>query len=227
MQDITNERVTSFINSFAMDDSPICMTIEKEAREAKVPVIRKEMGTFLKTLLAIIRPENILEIGTAVGYSSILMSENISDSAKITTIENYDKRIPVARDNIKRAGKENVITLLEGDAVTLLKELSGPYDFIFLDAAKAQYITILPDIVRLLGKHGVLVTDNVLQEGDICESHFAVERRNRTIYKRMREYLYTLKHDPQLLTSIVPIGDGASVSIKREERKTNGSGEEN
>ena len=88
MLDITNERVTSFINSFAMDDSPICMTIEKEAREAKVPVIRKEMGTFLKTLLAIIRPENILEIGTAVGYSSILMSENISDSAKITTIEN-------------------------------------------------------------------------------------------------------------------------------------------
>ncbi len=216
MQDITNERVTSFINSFAMDDSPICMTIEKEAREAKVPVIRKEMGTFLKTLLAIIRPENILEIGTAVGYSSILMSENISDSAKITTIENYDKRIPVARDNIKRAGKENVITLLEGDAVTLLKELSGPYDFIFLDAAKAQYITILPDIVRLLGKHGVLVTDNVLQEGDITESRFGVTRRNRTIYERMREFIYQVTHSDELTTSIIPIGDGITLSVKKD-----------
>lgn len=216
MQDITNERVTSFINSFAMDDSPICMTIEKKAREAKVPVIRKEMGTFLKTLLAIIRPENILEIGTAVGYSSILMSENISDSAKITTIENYDKRIPVARDNIKRAGKENVITLLEGDAVTLLKELSGPYDFIFLDAAKAQYITILPDIVRLLGKHGVLVTDNVLQEGDITESRFGVTRRNRTIYERMREFIYQVTHSDELTTSIIPIGDGITLSVKKD-----------
>lgn len=216
MLDITNERVTSFINSFAMDDSPICMTIEKEAREAKVPVIRKEMGTFLKTLLAIIRPENILEIGTAVGYSSILMSENISDSAKITTIENYDKRIPVARDNIKRAGKENVITLLEGDAVTLLKELSGPYDFIFLDAAKAQYITILPDIVRLLGKHGVLVTDNVLQEGDITESRFGVTRRNRTIYERMREFIYQVTHSDELTTSIIPIGDGITLSVKKD-----------
>ena len=216
MLDITNERVTSFINSFAMDDSPICMTIEKKAREAKVPVIRKEMGTFLKTLLAIIRPENILEIGTAVGYSSILMSENISDSAKITTIENYDKRIPVARDNIKRAGKENVITLLEGDAVTLLKELSGPYDFIFLDAAKAQYITILPDIVRLLGKHGVLVTDNVLQEGDITESRFGVTRRNRTIYERMREFIYQVTHSDELTTSIIPIGDGITLSVKKD-----------
>lgn len=216
MLDITNERVTSFINSFAMDDSPICMTIEKEAREAKVPVIRKEMGTFLKTLLAIIRPENILEIGTAVGYSSILMSENISDSAKITTIENYDKRIPVARDNIKRAGKENVITLLEGDAVTLLKKLSGPYDFIFLDAAKAQYITILPDIVRLLGKHGVLVTDNVLQEGDITESRFGVTRRNRTIYERMREFIYQVTHSDELTTSIIPIGDGITLSVKKD-----------
>ena len=216
MLDITNERVTSFINSFAMDDSPICMTIEKEAREAKVPVIRKEMGTFLKTLLAIIRPENILEIGTAVGYSSILMSENISDSAKITTIENYDKRIPVARDNIKRAGKENVITLLEGDAVTLLKKLSGPYDFIFLDAAKAQYITILPDIVRLLGKHGVLVTDNGLQEGDITESRFGVTRRNRTIYERMREFIYQVTHSDELTTSIIPIGDGITLSVKKD-----------
>ena len=216
MLDITNERVTSFINSFAMDDSPICMTIEKKAREAKVPVIRKEMGTFLKTLLAIIRPENILEIRTAVGYSSILMSENISDSAKITTIENYDKRIPVARDNIKRAGKENVITLLEGDAVTLLKKLSGPYDFIFLDAAKAQDITILPDIVRLLGKHGVLVTDNVLQEGDITESRFGVTRRNRTIYERMREFIYQVTHSDELTTSIIPIGDGITLSVKKD-----------
>lgn len=216
MQDITNERVTSFINSFSKDDSPICMTIEKEAREARVPVIRKEMGTFMKTLLAIIRPEKILEIGAAVGYSSILMSENISDTARITTIENYDKRIRAARENIRRAGKENVITLLEGDAQAVLKELTGPYDFIFLDAAKAQYITILPDILRLLGKGGVLVTDNVLQEGDITESRFGVTRRNRTIYERMREYIYQVTHCEKLVTSVIPIGDGITLSVKKD-----------
>lgn len=216
MQDITNERVTSFINSFARDDSPICMTIEKEAREARVPVIRKEMGTFMKTLLAIIKPEKILEIGTAVGYSSILMSENISDTARITTIENYDKRIRVARENIKRAGKENVITLIEGDALVVLKELTGSYDFIFLDAAKAQYITILPDILRLLQKGGVLVTDNVLQEGDITESRFGVTRRNRTIYERMREYIYQVTHCDELTTSVIPIGDGITLSVKKD-----------
>lgn len=215
MNGIINERVVSFINSFDKGDSPVCMEIEKEARENFVPIIRKEMAAFLKVILAIKKPLNILEIGTAVGYSAILMSENISDEARITTIENYEVRIPVAKENFKRAGKENVITLIEGDALEEIKKLDGMYDFIFMDAAKAQYINILPDVIRVLQKDGVLITDNVLQEGDIIESRYAVTRRNRTIYERMREYLFAVTHSEELITSIVPIGDGITLSIKK------------
>ena len=215
MQDIVNERIVSFINSFDREDSEICMTIEKEARSTYVPIIRKEMGALLKVFMAMQRPKNILEVGTAVGYSSILMGENTDADTKITTIENYDKRIPIARENFVRAGMENKITLIEGDAGEVLKTLTGPYDFIFMDAAKAQYIVILPDIIRLLAPGGVLVTDNVLQEGDIIESRYGVTRRNRTIYDRMREYLYAVTHSDELQTSIVPIGDGITISVKK------------
>lgn len=217
MQDIVNERITSFINSFDNPDSEICMKIEEEARSTYVPIVRKEMASFLKVLMAMNKPDNILEIGTAIGYSSILMGENTPDTTRITTIENYDKRIPIAKDNFKRAGMEKKITLIEGDANEVLKELTGPYDFIFMDAAKAQYIVILPEIIRLLKKGGVLVTDNVLQEGDIIESRYGVTRRNRTIYDRMREYLYAVTHSDELKSTILPIGDGITISVKRDE----------
>lgn len=213
--DIVDERVVSFINSFDRGNSDICNQIEKEAIADYVPIIRKDMGTFLKTILAITAPKRILEIGTAVGYSSILMSENIAEDATITTIENYDVRIPIARANIARAGKEKVITLLEGDAAEVLKTLDEPYDMIFMDAAKGQYITILPDVMRLLKKGGILITDNVLQEGEITEPRFGVVRRNRTIYDRMREFLYEITHNEELQTSIMPVGDGITLSYRR------------
>lgn len=215
MNNIVNERVVSFINSFDTGDSPVCMSIEEEARRDMVPIIRKEMASFLKVILAMQKPLNILEIGTAVGYSAVLMGENTSENTKITTIENYEVRIPIARNNFARAGMENKITLIEGDALEVLKTLTGPYDFIFMDAAKAQYITILPDVIRLLDKDGILITDNVLQEGDIIESRYAVTRRNRTIYERMREYLYAVTHSDELVTSIAPIGDGITISIRK------------
>ena len=160
------------------------------------------------------RPMRILEVGAAVGFSSILMSEYMPEGGHITTIENYDKRIPIARANFKRAGKEEQIDLIEGDALEVMHGLEGPYDLIFVDAAKGQYIHYLPEVMRLLGTDGVLVSDNVLQEGDIIESRFAVERRNRTIHSRMREYLYELKHHDQLQTSIIPLGDGVALSVK-------------
>ena len=166
---IVNERVVAYINSLDCGNSDICNTIEKEAIADEVPIIRKEMGNLLKVLLQLVQPERILEVGTAVGYSSILMSENMPEKCTITTIENYDKRIPVARNNFKRAGKENVITLIEGDALEVLKTLEGPYDFIFMDAAKGQYINYLPDIKRILRKGGLLISDNILQEGEIVE----------------------------------------------------------
>lgn len=215
MMDIVNERVVSFINSFASEDRDILQIIEKEAIDTMVPIIRKEMASFLKTFLPVINPMNILEVGTAIGYSAILMSDNVSPDCKITTIENYDKRIPIAKNNFRRAGKSHQITLLEGDATEILKTLDGEYDFIFMDAAKAQYINILPDILRLLKKGGVLITDNVLQEGEIVEPRFGIVRRNRTIYDRMREYLYAVTHSEELVSSVLPIGDGITLSYKK------------
>ena len=191
---IVEPRVVAYINSLDSGNSDICNLIEKEALNDNVPIIRKEMGNLLKVLIALKQPERILEVGTAVGYSSILMSENMPEKCTITTIENYDKRIPVARNNFKRAGKENVITLIEGDALEVLKTLEGPYDFIFMDAAKGQYINYLPDIKRVLRKGGLLISDNILQEGEIVESRYAVTRRNRTIHTRIREYVYELTH---------------------------------
>ena len=212
---IVNERVVAYINSLDCGNSDICNIIEKEAIADEVPIIRKEMGNLLKVLLQLVQPERILEVGTAVGYSSILMSENMPQNCTITTIENYDKRIPVAKNNFKRAGKENVIILIEGDALEVLKTLDGPYDFIFMDAAKGQYINYLPDIKRVLRKGGLLISDNILQEGEIVESRYAVTRRNRTIHARIREYVYELTHSEDFVTSIVPIGDGITLSVKQ------------
>ena len=215
MGTIVNERIVDYINSLDKGNSPVCNAIEKEALADGVPIIRKEMGNLLKVLLLLKQPQKILEVGTAVGYSSILMSENMPQNCRITTIENYEKRIPVAKNNFKRAGKEEVITLLEGDAMDILKELDGTYDFIFMDAAKGQYINFLPELLRIMPAGGLLNSDNVLQEGDIVESRYGVTRRNRTIHTRMREYIYTLTHAEQLETSIVPIGDGITLSVKK------------
>ena len=216
---IVEPRVVAYINSLDSGNSDICNLIEKEALNDNVPIIRKEMGNLLKVLIALKQPERILEVGTAVGYSSILMSENMPENCHITTIENYDKRIPVAKNNFIRAGVIDKITLIEGDAADVLKTLDGPYDFIFMDAAKGQYIHFLPEVLRVLDKNGVLITDNVLQDGDVIESRFAVERRNRTIHKRMREYLFELTHNEGLLTSVVPLGDGIAITMKSHEKR--------
>ena len=207
---IVEERMRTFINSLDAGNTPFLDELECSALSEGVPIIRKEMQSFIKTLLALKKPQRILEVGTAVGFSTLLMCE-------YTTIENYEKRIPKARENFRRAGRESQITFLEGDAGQILKELSGSYDLIFMDAAKGQYIHWLPEVVRLLAPGGILLSDNVLQEGELIESHYLVERRNRTIYKRMREYLYELKHHPELETVILPVGDGVTLSTKKEE----------
>ena len=212
---IVDERLVTYINSLDAGNTAMLDQIEREATADYVPIIRKEMQSFLKVLLAMKKPARILEVGTAVGFSAILMAEYDPVPCQITTIENYEKRIPIARENFKRAGKEAQIALLEGDAAEVLKTLEDPYDFIFMDAAKGQYIHFLPEILRLLAKDGVLVSDNVLQDGDVIESRFAVTRRNRTIHKRMREYLYTLTHSEELVTAVLPVGDGITLSTRR------------
>lgn len=155
-----------------------------------------------------------MEVGTGHRIFRAPYERAMPDGCTITTIEKYEKRIPMALNNFRKAGMENRIRLLEGDASDILKTLKGPYDFIFMDAAKGQYIHFLEDVLRLMPNGGVLVSDNVLQDGDVIESRYAVTRRDRTIHSRMREYLYTLKHTEGLETSVIPIGDGVTVSVK-------------
>ena len=212
---ITDERIRDYIHSLEPSQGDLCDAIAKEALASYVPIIKKETGAFLKTLVAAKQPKAILEVGTAVGYSALLMAGCMPEDGHITTIEKYEPRIPVAKENFKKAGLEDKITLLEGDAEEILDSLEGPFDFIFMDAAKGQYLHWLPLILRLLAPGGMLVSDNVLQDGDIVQSRYAVERRNRTIHGRMREYLYRLKHMEELETAVIPIGDGVTVSVKR------------
>ena len=211
---IVDERMVSFINSLDSGNPDYLNELEEYARATDVPIVRTEMQSLLRFLMKMKKPMKILEVGTAIGFSALLMSEYAPEGCEITTIEKYEKRIPLAKENFKKAGKDCVITLLEGDALEILPKLNEKYDFIFMDAAKGQYIHFLPDILRLLTPNGLLVSDNVLQDGDVLESRFAVTRRNRTIHSRMREYLYTLKHMEELTTVILPLGDGVALSTK-------------
>lgn len=211
---IVEDRMTAYIQSLEMPESEICGRLREEARRDRVPIIRVETASLLRLFVKMAKPMRILEVGTAIGYSAILMSECMPEGGGITTIEKFEPRIPIARENIHRAGKENCIELIEGDALEVLRGLKGTYDFIFMDAAKGQYIHFLPELLRLLPEGGILISDNVLQDGDVMESRYAVTRRNRTIHSRMREYLYELKHHPLLQTAVLSVGDGVTVSYR-------------
>lgn len=212
---IENQRIATYIQSLEEGNTEFLETLEREAHAAYVPIIRREMQGLLKFLLAERKPQRILEVGTAIGFSALFMCEYNPVKCSLTTIEKYEKRIPIARENFKKAGRQEQIILLEGDAKDVLETLEEPYDFIFMDAAKGQYIHFLPRILKLLKPGGLLVSDNVLQDGDIVESKFAVTRRNRTIHGRMREYLYTLTHSEELTSVVLPIGDGVTLSVKK------------
>ena len=216
---ITENRLTAYINSLDQGDGELIEQIAETAVKNRVPIIRRETAALLKTMVTLVSPARILEVGTAVGYSALLMASVMPENCRITTIEKYENSIPEAKENFRLAGMEEKITLLEGDAGEILAGLSGSFDFIFMDAAKGQYINWLPDILRLLRDGGLLMSDNVLQDGTIMESRYAVERRDRTIHERMREYLYTLKHMDEFETSILPVGDGVALSVKNRSGK--------
>lgn len=211
---ITDERISTFINSLDQGNAPFLDELERKSLSDDVPIIRKDTQSLIKFLLQMNHPKNILEVGCAVGFSALLMATYSDEETKITTIEKFEKRIPIARANFDKYDTNHKITLLEGDAADILAELSGQYDFIFMDAAKGQYINFLPDCKRLLVSGGLLLSDNVLQDGDVMESRFAVTRRNRTIHERMREYLFAIKHDPELTSVILNVGDGMAMSLK-------------
>ncbi|MDD4369604.1 MAG: O-methyltransferase [Anaerostipes sp.] len=211
---IVNPGIVEYLNSLNRDEHELLDAIEQEARENHVPIVKPETKDLLKFLVLMQKPKRILEVGAAVGFSALYMNQYQDTEGTIVTIERNEKRIQKARENFKRAKKEASITLLEGDAVSILKELEGTFDFIFVDAAKGQYIHFLEDVLRLLKQDGVLISDNVLQDGDIAKSRYAIERRDRTIHKRMRDYLYTIKNHKELETTILPVGDGVALSLK-------------
>ncbi|TCK98384.1 putative O-methyltransferase YrrM [Natranaerovirga hydrolytica] len=213
---ITDGQILDYLSAIEPDRSNILETIENEAIKLDIPIIKKDVQGLLRFILGIHKPKKILEIGTAVGFSSVLMSEYASKETSIITIERSPYMINLAKQNIEKANKTNQIQIIEKDAQDALKGLKEQFDFIFLDAAKGQYITFLPYCVKLLKTGGVLISDNVLQDGNVAKSRYSVARRYRTIHTRMREYLWEINHHQLLETTILPIGDGITMSYKKE-----------
>lgn len=215
---ITDERTATYIDTLTSENTPFLENLNRCAIDEDVPVIRRQTQSLIKFLLSLHKPHKILEIGTAVGFSSILMATYGEDDLQIDTIENYEKRIVKARINIEQSGYKDKINLIEGDAQEIIEGLLAKgyeYDMIFVDAAKAQYINYLPVVKKLLKKGGLLLSDNVLFDGDIVQSRFAVRRRDRTIHARIREYLRVLSDDEDFVTTILPVADGMTMSVKR------------
>lgn len=213
-----DERIEVFFDTLRPELPDYINNLEKEALRDEVPVIRRGTRDLLRYLLRIKRPERVLEVGTAVGYSALFMKECLPEASRIVTIEKVEMRLVKARENLRKYDKERNIRLVEGDACEVLKRMAKEeqkYDFIFMDAAKGQYLNFLPDILTLLESGGTLVSDNILHDCDVIESRYAVTRRDRTIHSRMREYLYTITHMEELETICLSLGDGVTVSTKR------------
>lgn len=214
---VMDERLEVFLEMLSGDLPEYLNEIAEKAEIEHVPVMRRQTCEILKFIINAHSVTRILEIGTAIGYSALCMSECESVRC-IDTIEKVAARITAAEDNFNKYDKGNYIQLIKGNALTILKDLSDiqkKYDLVFMDAAKGQYPVFLGYVNNLLDKGGILVTDNVLQEGEILESRYAVNRRDRTIHSRMREFLDTLTHSKEWDTIVLPIGDGLSVSIRQ------------
>ncbi len=207
-----DERLTVFIDSLYSGNPEFLDCLEEKALSEGIPIIKKGTQAFLKYILLSENARSILEIGTATGFSAIFMAYYSRDDAVITTIENYEKRIPEAKKNISASGLSDKIKLIEGDAEIVLPDIKGSFDLIFIDAAKAQYPFYLKEAKRLVSPGGVIVADNCLKGGDILESRYAIERRDRTIHKRMREFLKELTSDAAFASLVLPIGDGVAVA---------------
>ena len=212
------QRMEVFLEKYREQPPAYLVELEREAKAAEVPIIRRGTRDILRYMLRTAQPSRVLEVGTAVGYSALFMKECLPEQSRITTIEKVEMRLVEARKNLAQYDKEGRITLLEGDAAELLHQLAGEgkeYDFIFMDAAKGQYLNFLPDVEKLLAKGGTLVSDNIFHDGDVLESRYAVTRRDRTIHGRMREYLQALMEMKEWETICLPNGDGMTISYRK------------
>ncbi len=222
-EDITSEAdstcetdgTTLYIRNTIKRSEGLLKELEEYARVHHVPIIQPETASLLLVLGRLKNPSRILEIGTAIGYSAILMSQFLEQGGRIDTIERYERVAELAKLNIKNAGLDKSINLIRGEAIDVLQCLDRQYDMIFLDAAKGQYPEFLPDCLRLLAKGGLLVSDNVLYKGMVSGEE-NVARRKKTIVTRLRSYLEDICENPDLDTSIIPIGDGVAVSYMKE-----------
>ena len=215
---IVEPRLVEYLNSLETELPEHLAKLEAYAIEHEVPIIRKEAQSLLRFFLELAKPKRILEVGTAIGFSASLLCEFMPEDCHLTTIEKVPMRIAEAEKNLAALKRSKDVTFLTGDAEEVLRNLreqGNQYDFVFMDAAKAQYMSFLAQILPMLPAGALLITDNVLQEGSIVESKYSITRRDRTIHMRMREYLYELKHNDALTTSIVAVGDGMALSVKR------------
>lgn len=215
-----SSRTAEFIKGYIPNKDETLKRLREKAEKDEVPVIRQETEAFLLSVMALLKPRRILELGTATGYSAISMAKaaerytKADQSFVIDTIEDWAPRIPEATANIKEAGEADRINLIEGDALEVIKGMKEPYDLVFIDAAKGQYPDYLKEAVRLTRSGSVIVADNVMLDGEIMESKYIVERRDRTIHKRMREFLRQAALDERLSTSILPVGDGVAFCVR-------------
>lgn len=213
---ISNENLEDFILSLSRKPDNDFFELKEYAKVSDVPIIRDSTKNLIKLIINIKKPKEILEVGTAIAYSSLIMA-SVDKNIKITTIEDFERRQKEAEKNISKYDKYNQITLIKDDATNFFndnKDKKELYDIVFLDAAKGQYINWLPYIKRLMKKDAILIADNIFKDGEILESKFAIKKRNRTIHKRMREYLNSIFNDEELKSFILNIEDGVAVSIK-------------
>ena len=210
---IVYEYITEFLRKDIPRRSGLLGELEEYAEVNSVPIVQPETAQFLEVITKIKRPERILEIGCAIGYSAMLMAEGLADHGSITTLE-WDKDMAeLARENIKKAGLEDTINVINRDAKEVLPTLTGEYDIIFLDGPKAHYIHMLNDCVRLLKKGGILIADNVLYKGMTADPEHVV-RRKITIVKRLQHFIGAQMQHPELRASLLPLGDGVTIAVK-------------
>ncbi len=213
--DIVKDEIVNYINRVQPIQNDAIGELQKYAYENDVPIIDQETARFLGTLLAMKKPQSILEIGCAIGFSSIYMTQFLAEGGKIITLDRFDVMIRQAKANFEKFGVQDKIELIEGDAVEVLENLQGEFDVIFLDAGKGQYVNMLENCIRLLKSGGLLIADDIFQNGKIVADIDTIEKRQRTIHRRMNEFIETINNDPRLDSSLVPIADGVMLAVKK------------
>lgn len=214
MSNIVNDLVEDYIRNILKENKSLILEMEEYAKENSVPIIHKEVAELLRFILDIHKPKRILEIGCAIGYSSIFFATVLGGDVEIITTERNPVMLEKAYENIEKAGLKDKIKILVGDATETLKDLDGEFDMIFIDAAKGQYKMFYDMVTPQLRKGGIVISDNILYKGMIASDDFVV-RRKRTIVKRMREYLDYICSLEDVDTSILPVGDGVALSYKK------------